>query len=746
MATINIITANLNAYGDSGRFEKDLSTWGFGSPPEKVISRSALRKHTGVYSAMVRHASASSPSESTGVKGSLYVPPGSVGKTYLLRAKVFAPDFSDGLRTMTPIAADGSSISLKASPIGASYHTLDDQFSITKTIAEAKNTWVEISAVVIILQDYIISRHFEITVSGSHIQNGYLFVDDFEIFQVEIIDDPEPSCTIDLDEHNTVVIDESAPDAGDGSIDGAVTGSDGPFEWSIDGESWQSSSLFTGLSAGTYTLRVREMENPACSDSYVFAVNAGAIDFDFTIALSDETIAGAGNGSAVITPTGSGGPWTYSKDGGATFQTSNSFQNLTPGTYTFVVKDSNGNSAVKTATINAGAILFEKAFFSRNPIPFSVNAQAGYDELTNYRIYCDTRVEEKAGTGEFISRLTQALPANSEGKAVFNLRPAFRNVLSAVPPSEPTSTIKKLTDRLKWFKNYTGHLQDDQTVPAALTASNPFIVLLGGLSKYHYPSINYLTTYLQANKKFLTWAPVVKEVTRTQEDYLNFFVYSAAVTMLKLQVKVYYDDNTSVTQVIASTTCKYGELYQIPAGTSNTSVMTISPEKNPVKYEISLLDQSDSLISEVRTYLIDRVSNPRTRYLMFLNSLGGYEVHRFTGQTRAEEQYSREVIQKFLPMDYEALSGEFEINDVQGRRIHSFSSGYFKGQYADQWLDYMRDLIRATRFFDVTSSVRMPMVITNTNLPLKEDQNYLRFVRFQAQEVYFNENYTPDEI
>ena len=42
----------------------------------------------------------------------------------------------------------------------------------------------------------------------------------------------------------------------------------------------------------------------------------------------------------------------------------------------------------------------ESAFFSKNPIVFTVPALANYQNITNYRLYCDTRIEEIVDSGK----------------------------------------------------------------------------------------------------------------------------------------------------------------------------------------------------------------------------------------------------------------------------------------------------------------------------------------------------------
>src|SRR6185369_8080817 len=150
-------------------------------------------------------------------------------------------------------------------------------------------------------------------------------------------------------------------------------------------------------------------------------------------------------------------------------------------------------------------------YFSRNFITFLEAATSGYGAITNYRRYCDTRVEDVAGSGTYNSKMEQALVPDGSGNCNFYLRQAFRGVLSATAPAT-SDTIKKLTDRIKQYKNYTGDLHDDLTVPTSLTPSAVFLVMLGGIDKFNYPGFDFFGTYIPAKKCFLTWAPNNKQV------------------------------------------------------------------------------------------------------------------------------------------------------------------------------------------------------------------------------------------
>ncbi|MDX9906873.1 MAG: gliding motility-associated C-terminal domain-containing protein [Bacteroidales bacterium] len=115
------------------------------------------------------------------------------------------------------------------------------------------------------------------------------------------------------------------------------------LEYSIDnGNSYSTDSVFTGLIAGNYIVRIRDING--CEGFYV---DNPVILADIPgpqvqpPVVTDETDF-LGNGSVEITATGSTLQIFFSFDNGATWQTNNgTFNNLSAGTYTCIVKDEN---------------------------------------------------------------------------------------------------------------------------------------------------------------------------------------------------------------------------------------------------------------------------------------------------------------------------------------------------------------------------------------------------------------------
>jgi gliding motility-associated-like protein len=130
-----------------------------------------------------------------------------------------------------------------------------------------------------------------------------------------------------------------------GSITVTASGGTGAIQYSKDnGTTYQASNIFSNIPAGSYTIKVKDAN--ACTASYasnpvVITEPATAISIS-SVAKVNVLCKGANNGSITVTASGGTGALQYSKDNGTTYQASNIFSPLAPGSYTIMVKDANG--------------------------------------------------------------------------------------------------------------------------------------------------------------------------------------------------------------------------------------------------------------------------------------------------------------------------------------------------------------------------------------------------------------------
>ena len=134
-----------------------------------------------------------------------------------------------------------------------------------------------------------------------------------------------------------------------------VQGGTGPYEYAIDGVTFQSSDTFTGLTAGSYTITVRDANGCAVDTAPIVVA---PLQFPNALVFSETPVTCPDQTSDVtVAALGGTAPYTYqivapgiTTPGSAT-DTEAVFTALSPGTYTFRVTDVNGCTFEETHTI-----------------------------------------------------------------------------------------------------------------------------------------------------------------------------------------------------------------------------------------------------------------------------------------------------------------------------------------------------------------------------------------------------------
>lgn len=131
-----------------------------------------------------------------------------------------------------------------------------------------------------------------------------------------------------------------------GSISVTASGGTAPYQYSINGGSYQSSALFINLAHGNYIISVKDAANKITTKNAALLNNC----FIVTAAVTNAT---CGNHNGAITVSGNGGntPYQYSIDG-INFKGNTIFTGLDTNLYTIVVKDALNNLATTTVRIN----------------------------------------------------------------------------------------------------------------------------------------------------------------------------------------------------------------------------------------------------------------------------------------------------------------------------------------------------------------------------------------------------------
>ncbi|MBS1486659.1 MAG: gliding motility-associated C-terminal domain-containing protein, partial [Bacteroidetes bacterium] len=191
----------------------------------------------------------------------------------------------------------------------------------------------------------------------------------------------------------------------DGTITvAAVTGGVTPYTYSTDnGVTFQASNLFSSLAPNTYQVVVKDANGCTSAVSAVI-VGAGST---ITIATSkvDATCGGNSDGSITVTSVVGGNPaYSYSSNGGTSYQASNVLSGLAANTYSVIVKDNSGclstpvsvtiNNSVSilpnytktdaSCAANDGSIVVNSVSGGASPYMYSINNGTTYQASTSF--------------------------------------------------------------------------------------------------------------------------------------------------------------------------------------------------------------------------------------------------------------------------------------------------------------------------------------------------------------------------
>ena len=126
----------------------------------------------------------------------------------------------------------------------------------------------------------------------------------------------------------------------DGSITvGSVSGGTGGLQYSINGTTYQTSPIFNNLPSGLYDVIVKDAVG-CIGDTNILITQPNA--FIINTVISEVLCNASATGVAQVLVGGGSGTLAFSINDGVTYQSSNIFNNLFAGSYTFIVKDAGG--------------------------------------------------------------------------------------------------------------------------------------------------------------------------------------------------------------------------------------------------------------------------------------------------------------------------------------------------------------------------------------------------------------------
>ena len=227
-----------------------------------------------------------------------------------------------------------------------------------------------------------------------------------------------------------------------------ATGGAGPYEYALDGINYSGVNVYSGLSAGTYTIRVRDSQNTAISPLTVVVNPSTAVPVT-EIAIVKPTAVNSNDGSIIVNINGGTAPYNYSLLNSNNViiasQKTNTFNNLSPGTYSVIVKDTIGCSSLKRQVnlsvqvpLSATAAVFRPTCFNAGIIIITATGGSGsYQYSINNGInYSSSNYFPELTPGDYIMSVRDS--ENTVFTSNLTILPSNPLVVSATVVSEVT--------------------------------------------------------------------------------------------------------------------------------------------------------------------------------------------------------------------------------------------------------------------------------------------------------------------
>jgi hypothetical protein len=259
--------------------------------------------------------------------------------------------------------------------------------------------------------------------------------------------------------------------------------------------------------------------------------------------------------------------------------------------------------------------------------------------------------------------------------------------------------------------------------------------IAGGLNREDLVYNNfYGTDYFNlaaTKKKFMTWAPPAK-ITDKVETHSLFFAFQApAHTHYKMKAHLYSASTGSTIDCTGLYAVSPYSVVEFFAGYAQLS-LAYQLSGNVYKWEMYLVDESDNVISDVRSFEIDPKYYENVRYFRFRNSWGTYDSLRCTGVFETVVEHEREKIM-FLSDEaesqYNSPGTHTMIKEAQNFKANS-------GWLSRDFLNYLRDFMLSSDIFEVEDSKLLKCLLTSKKTSMFKDTNYNYALAFEYERAW----------
>ncbi|GAB3892447.1 hypothetical protein GCM10028803_05280 [Larkinella knui] len=372
------------------------------------------------------------------------------------------------------------------------------------------------------------------------------------------------------------------------------------------------------------------------------------------------------------------------------------------------------------------------ARLSMNPIVVNIEAADPdlYPLRGDLRYFCTVMIPEfyLAGTFKQLVRLEAAeQPPVSAGSgllyqgAFFEIQNQLDPLLERTAPEFNQARIS-VADRLTMPYYCILSIENDGEEIFSETQPVQYIVK-AGISEVDYAQFKeqFFTEFIGPQRRFLTWAANPKIIQADQPEFLYFLTnFTPSPTRIRTVFQAYYSDLTSDEGVSDELENVFPyTVYCVPVGPKALG-LDLKP-KPLTSYRVWLVNENDERISEKREFRMDQQYRRNIRFLVFGNSLGGFDTLCLTGQGQEGLKLNRSISDRYAGWEFLPSYSERVINAVTGIRELSVATGWLSAE----GLRYLEELQLSKEVYLVADRAMIPLVPGDEKLVPKIDDEEL---------------------
>jgi hypothetical protein len=354
--------------------------------------------------------------------------------------------------------------------------------------------------------------------------------------------------------------------------------------------------------------------------------------------------------------------------------------------------------------------------------------------------------ERAHGAADYGLVLTMRKRVDAAGRVDFRLDTLLFPLLGAfVPPAAPTGTILCTTNLINYYVRTTVTSRDVAQLPV-YAVSGLRTALRGGLPA-EWQDVDYFAFRLSAfpAPAFLSWQPTgagayaagqAKPVVSTQPEWL-FFPCEAGLANAQLRIRRAYSltDTGAVTE-------DFEDLVQ-PAGSWAQRLLAIPLLPGRVGFNLMnvRVETAAGVVVSQQAHYRFVPASPRTRYLVFTNSLGGTDTLRCSDQARLEVtlEATATAVERPRRLGDRSPAADQQLSDLTASRKLKLALGW---RNPDELL-WLQELVLAREIWQHVATQLRPLDWGKRSLGTYSDEPGLRGLSVEFDYAYAPTAYAP---